>query len=183
MVYDWMMETIRVIRDWGKLMSLTVGALRAPLVFMICILAIAVPGARAGHISGGGLTTFSTDKLTIETASGPRAFRIEVARSGRQQAQGLMYRRRLAADAGMLFVYRRTQVIEMWMRNTFIPLDMLFIASNGRIAHIAERTTPQSLETISSREKVNFVLELNAGTVARLKIKIGDRVRSPALGG
>ena len=107
---------------------------------------------------------------------------MEVARTGRQQAQGLMFRRRLAADAGMLFVYRRVAPVSMWMRNTYIPLDMLFIAADGTITHIAQRTTPHSLETISSTGQVKSVLELNAGTTARLKIRIGDKVRSPALG-
>ncbi len=92
-----------------------------------------------------------------------------------------MFRRRLAGNAGMLFVYQRVGMVSMWMRNTYIPLDMLFVGADGKIAHIAQRTTPHSLETISSTEPVKSVLELNAGTVARLKIKIGDQVSSPAL--
>ena len=82
----------------------------------------------------------------------------------------------------MLFVYRRAEPVAMWMRNTLIPLDMLFIGPDGRIARIAERTVPMSTETIGSNVPVSSVLELNAGTVSRLGIKTGDVVTSPAYG-
>ncbi len=128
------------------------------------------------------LQRFTTAPLTIETAAGKREFTVEVARSPGQHAQGLMFRRRLGARAGMLFVYRRAGPVAMWMQNTLIPLDMLFIGADRRIAHIVERTVPLSTETIGSREPVSSVLELNAGTVSRLGIKPGDAVASPALG-
>lgn len=123
---------------------------------------------------------FATASLTIETASGPREFTVEVARAPGEHAQGLMFRRRLAADAGMLFVYRRVANVAMWMRNTFIPLDMLFIGADRRIAHVVERTVPMSTTTIESGGPVSSVLELNAGTVSRLGIRPGDVVSSPA---
>jgi len=91
-----------------------------------------------------------------------------------------MFRTEMAADAGMLFVYSRPQVITMWMRNTELPLDMLFIGPDGHIAHIAERAVPRSDKTISSRARVTGVLELNGGTARRLGIAVGDRVRHPA---
>ena len=128
------------------------------------------------------LQRFTTAPLTIESAAGKREFTVEVARSPGQHAQGLMFRRRLGARAGMLFVYRRAGPVAMWMQNTFIPLDMLFIGADRRIAHIVERTVPLSRETIESREPVSSVLELNAGTVSRLGIKTGDAVTSPAFG-
>ena len=90
-----------------------------------------------------------------------------------------MYRRKLAPDAGMLFDYKTPQRVSMWMKNTFIPLDMIFIAADGRIVNIAERTVPQSKTVISSQGKIRGVLEINGGTVARLGIKPGDRVRHP----
>lgn len=145
------------------------------------VLALSASGADAQRARGGGLTTFPTAQLSIKADSGRHKFTVEIARTGRQQTQGLMYRRRMAADAGMLFVYRRVGPVTMWMRNTYIPLDMLFIRADGKIAHIAQRTVPHSLETISSPEPVKSVLELNAGTAARLKIKIGDLVSSTAL--
>ena len=144
------------------------------------VLLVSASGVDAQQARGGRLTTFPTAKLSIKADSGRHDVTVEIARSSRQQTQGLMYRRRMAANAGMLFVYRRVGSITMWMRNTYIPLDMLFIRGDGKIAYIAQRTTPHSLQTISSPEPVKSVLELNAGTVARLKIKIGDLVSSPA---
>jgi uncharacterized protein len=77
---------------------------------------------------------------------------------------------------GMLFLYRRDQVVTMWMENTFLPLDMLFIEHSGRIARIQANTVPQSREVISSRKRVRAVLELNAGTARKLGISVGDKV-------
>ncbi|MFQ5774405.1 MAG: DUF192 domain-containing protein [Kiloniellaceae bacterium] len=129
------------------------------------------------------LETFARGELTIETAAGARhRFRVELALTPAQQAQGLMYRRRLPADAGMLFLYGNDAPVSMWMRNTLIPLDMLFIGRDGRIVHVAERTVPGSLETISAGRPVAGVLELNGGTAARLRIRVGDRVLHPAFG-
>ena len=93
-----------------------------------------------------------------------------------EKARGLMHRRSLAPDGGMLFIYTKELRQSMWMKNTLIPLDMLFIRQNGRIAHIHERAVPGSLATISSRGRVLAVLELRGGTVARLGIRKGDRV-------
>jgi uncharacterized membrane protein (UPF0127 family) len=120
--------------------------------------------------------TFERDQLAIETASGGQQFAVELAITSEQRAQGLMYRQRLPADAGMLFVYPAARPVSMWMKNTVIPLDMLFIGDDGRILHIAERTIPGSTATISSMQPARAVLELNGGTAARLKIQVGDRV-------
>jgi len=119
--------------------------------------------------------------LTIETAQGKREFRVELARTAAEQSRGLMHRRRMERDAGMLFVHRSPEVALMWMKNTYIPLDMLFIGADGRIARIAERTVPESEATISSGVPVIAVLELNGGTASRLGIAVGDRVRTRAL--
>jgi uncharacterized protein len=120
--------------------------------------------------------TFERDQLAIETASGGQQFAVELAVTSEQRAQGLMYRQRLPADAGMLFVYPAARPVSMWMKNTLIPLDMLFIGDDGRILHIAERAIPGSTATISSMQPARAVLELNGGTAARLKIQVGDRV-------
>ena len=125
------------------------------------------------------LETFETSELSIVTRKGEATFRVEIAKTPTQQAQGLMYRRSLPADAGMLFVYDRPQPVAFWMKNTFIPLDMLFIAPDGRIANIKQRTVPHSLTPVRSRGKVIAVLELNGGTSARLGIAPGDTVRHP----
>lgn len=119
----------------------------------------------------------ATETLIVETASGARhAFRVEVADEPAERTQGLMFRTEMAADAGMLFEYPAPQTITMWMRNTYLPLDMLFIASDGRILNIAKRTVPESLQTIPSAAPAIAVLELNAGTTDRLGIAAGDRV-------
>lgn len=129
----------------------------------------------------GGLATFERTSLAIETAAGETyPFTVELAQTPAQLSQGLMYRRTLARDAGMLFLYGRDIVATMWMKNTLIPLDMLFITRGGEIVHIAERTVPQSLRTISANRPVAAVLELNGGTAARLGISEGDWVRYPA---
>jgi uncharacterized membrane protein (UPF0127 family) len=126
------------------------------------------------------LLTFERDEVLIETASGSHEFSVELAVSPDQRAQGLMFRQELGAAEGMLFLYPSDRIATMWMKNTMIPLDMLFIAADGRVVRIAERTVPQSTETISSEEPVRAVLELNGGTVARLGIEAGAVVRLPA---
>ena len=127
-------------------------------------------------------TTFERSTLTIQTERGSHKFDVELATTPDQLSFGLMYRRSLAVDAGMLFDYSRPQKVAMWMKNTLIPLDMVFIDAVGKVAHISERTVPQSLRTISSQVPVRAVLELNGGTVARLKIKNGDRIRHDIFG-
>ncbi|MDH3737769.1 MAG: DUF192 domain-containing protein [Alphaproteobacteria bacterium] len=125
---------------------------------------------------------FARTTVSIETAGGTHDFNVELALDPAQQSQGLMFRRELAVDAGMLFFHQRERVATMWMRNTFVPLDMLFVATDGRIVHIVERTVPQSLATISAGRPVRAVLEVNAGTVRRLAIKSGDRLIHPLFG-
>ena len=127
-------------------------------------------------------TAFERSTLTIQTERGSHKFDVELATTPDQLSFGLMYRRSLAVDAGMLFDYSRPQIVAMWMKNTLIPLDMVFIDAVGKVAHISERTVPQSLRTISSRVPVRAVLELNGGTVTRLKIKKGDRIRHAIFG-
>jgi uncharacterized protein len=116
--------------------------------------------------------------VMIESASGKHRFDVELAVTPQEMAQGLMFRRSLAADAGMLFVYDVPQRASFWMKNTLIPLDMLFIAPDGKIINIHERAVPQSLEPIPSAGPVKAVLELNGGTASRLGIKPGDRAIS-----
>ena len=132
-------------------------------------LVVAVTLARADNLT----------PLTIVTASGTHRFSVEVADTPERRAVGLMHRPSLAANAGMLFDFKIDAPVTMWMRNTRIPLDMLFIARDGRIVNIAERTVPFSETSIPSKGPVRAVLELNGGTSARLGIKPGDRVTHP----
>jgi uncharacterized membrane protein (UPF0127 family) len=127
-------------------------------------------------LSSGALAQ-ALEPLAIVKASGERhAFQVEVARTDADRAQGLMYRRSMAQDHGMLFDFGRVEPVSMWMQNTYLPLDMLFIRRDGTIARIAADTEPLSTRTIASGEPVLAVLELNAGVAARLGVKAGDRV-------
>jgi uncharacterized membrane protein (UPF0127 family) len=149
---------------------------RVFLALAACV-ALAVPAL------GQALVTFEKSELVIESGAGKHRFAIELARTSDQQRQGLMFRQKLAADAGMLFLYDPPRPAAMWMMNTLIPLDMLFIGADGRIVNIRERAVPGSTETIESAGPVRAVLELNGGTVARLKLKPGDRVRHKEIAG
>lgn len=117
-----------------------------------------------------------TETLVIFTASGRHGFEVEVARTAAEQARGLMERRYLPANRGMIFDYPEAQPVSMWMENTFIPLDMLFVGADGRIVRIAERTEPHSRRLIPSGAPVRAVIELNAGTAARIGAAVGDPV-------
>lgn len=150
----------------------------------LVIALLALPGIQPSPLlaqTAGGLAVFDTAELTIRTADGAtHDFVVEIAETGNQRAQGLMFRRQMAAEAGMLFLFGGSEPRAMWMKNTLIPLDMLFIDEKGKIVRIEQRTVPHSLRAILSGQPVSAVLELNAGTTARLAIEPGDRVLHPA---
>jgi uncharacterized protein len=150
--------------------------LRRNLLFMLALAGFAV----AGHAQQ--LQTFEKSSLVIETSAGPRHFDVELALTPAQEEQGLMYREHLDPDAGMLFVFNDTAPRSFWMKNTLIPLDMLFIAADGHIVDIHERAIPLSEDIIPSQVPARAVLELNGGTVTRLGIKVGDLVRYKSFG-
>jgi len=122
------------------------------------------------------------EPLTIITANGEKRFSVEVALSAEDKALGLMFRTALADDSGMLFVYETDSVITMWMKNTYIPLDMVFIRADGVVAQIAVMTEPFSEEIVSSQGPARYVLELAGGAAARLGLKVGDKVRHRLIG-
>jgi len=105
-----------------------------------------------------------------------RQFRVHLAQSPQQRAQGLMYVRTMPKDVGMLFVYDHPTVINMWMKNTYIPLDMIFIGKDGRILKIARNAVPLSLDTISSDDPAIGVLEINGGVSDSLGLAPGQKV-------
>jgi uncharacterized membrane protein (UPF0127 family) len=118
--------------------------------------------------------------LTVTSARGQvHRFVVEVARTPEEQARGLMERQSLAPDRGMLFPYQTPQPVAFWMKNTLIPLDMIFIAPGGRILRIEANTVPLSLEPVGSGDAVEAVLELAGGRSAELGIGAGDRVEWP----
>jgi uncharacterized membrane protein (UPF0127 family) len=133
----------------------------------------AATGAAPASIS------FEESPLTIAAADDRFEFHVEMAVSPAQRNQGLMFRESLDEDRGMLFDFGQPQRATMWMRNTYVPLDMLFIDMNGRITQIAADTQPLSDAVIASREPVRAVLELRGGVSAKLGIKPGDRVIHP----
>jgi uncharacterized membrane protein (UPF0127 family) len=129
----------------------------------------------------GGLTAqteikMRRDTLTLQTASGAHRIDIEVAESDREKAHGLMFRQSLGDSEGMLFPYATAHEITMWMRNTFISLDMIFIRGDGIVHRIATDTEPHSENIVASQGNVTAVLEMKAGSARRLNIKPGDRV-------
>lgn len=120
--------------------------------------------------------TFGESSAVVKTADGDHRFTVEMAMTDAQRSLGLMFRQELAPDRGMLFDFQRPTYISMWMRNTYISLDMLFIGTDGRINYIREYATPHSQETIEAPGRNRAVLEVAAGTVARLNIRVGDHV-------
>jgi uncharacterized protein len=124
------------------------------------------------------------DTLKIVSATGQEhAFSIEVASSEKEKSLGLMFRTDLGDNQGMLFPYASERALQMWMHNTYISLDMLFIRADGSIARIEERAEPLSDRVISSGDPVLAVLEIPGGAAARLGIKAGDKVRYPIFSG
>jgi uncharacterized membrane protein (UPF0127 family) len=121
--------------------------------------------------------------LEIVSKTGVHAFTVELAVSEEERARGLMERRSLPEGRGMLFKFEPDQVITMWMHNTYISLDMIFIRSDGRILRIAENTTPLSDRIISSGGPARGVFEVIAGTARKLGLAPGDRVAHPWFGG
>jgi uncharacterized membrane protein (UPF0127 family) len=115
--------------------------------------------------------------VTLENATGTHTVTAWIADTSARHAQGLMFVRSLAPNAGMLFVYPDAQYVSMWMKNTYVSLDMLFIDPAGHIVNTAENAQPLSLATIDSAAPVSAVLELPAGTVRRFDLHAGDRVR------
>lgn len=112
----------------------------------------------------------------LKTATGDHSFNIEVMVSEEERALGLMFRRSLPENSGMLFLYDPPQPATMWMKNTLIPLDMIFITSDGRIAGIRANTTPLSTASVGVGQPTRFVLEVPGGYAARRGIAPGDQI-------
>jgi len=153
-------------------------ALTVVLITAICLVSswTIIRSAHAAQPSGL-LTGFNMTSAIIETSRNIcLQLDLYLADTPSQQSQGLMFIRTMNEYEGMLFRHSRPAVITMWMKNTYIPLDMLFLQADGRIATIATNTTPLSTKRISSRESVSGVLEVNAGFTDRWNIETGDRL-------
>ncbi|GMO41106.1 MULTISPECIES: DUF192 domain-containing protein [Bradyrhizobium] len=149
-------------------------ALKGWLAAILVIAGCAVAGAPAGAAS--------FQPLEIVTKNGVQVFSVEVATTEEEKQTGLMYRKELADGKGMLFDFNPEQEVSMWMKNTYVSLDMIFIRADGRILRIAENTEPMSTKIISSRGPARAVLEVVAGTAQKYGIRPGDRVGHPLFG-
>jgi uncharacterized membrane protein (UPF0127 family) len=119
------------------------------------------------------------EPLAFETSSGRHEFQVEVAVTPQEREVGLMYRRSLDPDHGMLFDFGKADDVSMWMENTYVSLDMAFVGEDGRVARVEEGAQPLSTRIISSGSPVKYVVELLAGTAKRIGLKPGDRVIHP----
>ena len=123
-----------------------------------------------------GIALSKLEPLTIATAADASMFTVEIADTDELRERGLMFRQRMPDDRGMLFDFGQPRQVGMWMKNTYIPLDMLFVRSDGTIAYVAENTVPKSLDVIGVNEPVLAVLELAGGSAKRHGIRAGDTV-------
>ena len=146
------------------------------MAFAVAVAACSPQTPTAAEIRAGAQAGLMTQPLTIHSANGAHRFTVEVARTPEQQATGLMFRRSLPANRGMLFPYDPPVPASFWMKDTLIPLDIIFIRADGHIARIAANTVPESLEPVPAGEPVAAVLELRGGRSAELGIGEGDRV-------
>ena len=138
-------------------------------------------GAGTTAATRAELDTFERSALIIESAGKRLPFKVWLADTAARREQGLMFVRQLPANSGMLFLFPAAVNTAFWMKNTFIPLDLLFIRRDGSIARIAARARPHDLTPIPSGEPILAVLELAGGTTALLGVQVGDQVLSPAL--
>ena len=134
-----------------------------------------------GYSSVGGFDDYGAFLLGQMSSFG-KSVQFEVMTTNGERAKGLMFRRSLPAKSGMLFVYDRPQAATMWMKNTYIPLDMVFIASDGTIKHVHANAVPLSTDAVPSQFPVRAVLEINGGSARLLGIKPGDKVKHPIFG-
>jgi len=121
--------------------------------------------------------------VTIQTKDSEYIFNVEIAKTAEERSKGLMYREKLRQKEGMLFLYPKNQVIKMWMKNTLIPLDMIFINNKGEIIEIFKMTIPKDLTPIGPEVKLKGVLEINGGLTSYLNINKGDLIIHPNLNG
>ena len=134
--------------------------------------------ALPGRANGDEAMRLPAEPLVIETAQGRQVtFQTEVADTDAERARGMMFRKSMEETGAMLFIWPEPYEAAMWMRNTYIPLDMLFIEADGSIVFIAREAVPHSLDVISANRPVLAVLEIRGGAAARLGISVGDRVK------
>ena len=136
-----------------------------------------------GVLSGNALAQCAEDRVDLRGDWGSARFTVELADDARERGIGLMHRESMPLSAGMLFAYEEAQQVSFWMRNTLIPLDMIFMDATGRVTHIHENAIPLDETGISGGEAdVQYVLEINGGLAGRMGIEVGSELRHPAIG-
>jgi uncharacterized protein len=157
-------------------------AAAGPLVATFCAFTLALGAATPGHTQSGPLEDLSVfPRTSLEILHGkkkkdPRVFDVWIANNTARQEQGLMFVQDVPQGQGMLFPLKKPKKMNMWMKNTYVELDMLFIGENGAIDQIVEHAKPLSLDTIISQKTLSAVLEIKGGEASRLEIKVGDHV-------
>jgi uncharacterized membrane protein (UPF0127 family) len=146
--------------------------------------ALAIPGVLAAVAARAQEADiqFQKSSLVIATHGRDIKFDVELATNDAERARGLMYRKQLGPYEGMLFDFYKEMPVSFWMKNTLIPLDMVFIAADGTVKHVHANAVPMSTDTVPSRFPVRAVLEINGGSAALLGIKPGDIVKHPIFG-
>ena len=165
---------------------MTINIRRLLPIFGVSLLAALIQAQTLDTVTAQGrplVQDFPQSSLIIDTSDDTCVhFGIFIASERNAQARGLMFVREMPDDVGMLFIHPSERMISMWMKNTLIPLDMVFMDRSGVVTHIAENTVPGSLDTISSMQPALGILEINGGLAARLGIRPGDLVRHPFFG-
>ena len=169
--------TIKNFKHFGGLLALSLALTACNMQGAAASGQAANAACEAGKKLGQSEAGLDLVELCIISGAKTRRYTVEYAGTPREQAQGLIFRTSLADDAGMIFPYKQPQVMNFWMKNTVIPLDIIFIRADGTIESIAENTVPYSEESISSNEAVQAVLELRGGLTSELGVKAGDIVR------
>lgn len=153
--------------------------LRSAALALFLLPGLAAGGARIAVAEQA--IQFATEQLVVHARDGARTFTVELALSDPQREHGLMFRKAMPADHGMLFDFGATRRVLMWMKNTPLPLDMLFLDKAGTIVSIRQGAVPYSETIIDSEQPVKYVIEINGGIVAKLGLAVGDKVASPTI--
>ncbi|MEQ8782011.1 MAG: DUF192 domain-containing protein [Roseibium album] len=147
-------------------------------LFLIVVLVI---GPSVTALAQGEPQQLRQEELTVRSGDTEHRFLVEIAATDRERSRGLMFREEMAADHGMLFIFDSEGERYFWMKNTPLPLDIIYIGANGAIVSIAANTVPFSEKVVPSGDPAKYVLELNAGTAAKLGMDVGNEVSSPSM--
>lgn len=157
-------------------------ALSASLLFVTAIPAEAQFLRPHEPLNPAKAQSLALTPLVIESGGKRHDFQVEVADDDRERATGLMHRTELGPDRGMLFDFKTPREVRIWMRNTFIPLDLVFTGRDGKIAFLHEHMVPHSEASVGPDKPMLAVIEFQDGTIARLGLKVGDQVRHKLFG-